>query len=247
MVKKFLPCAVLALVVLVLPAGELFAQAYFPSPSVNGPTGLVRMPSADVLPYRNLNIGFDYGTNSFTNKQMVYYKMNVGTFQGLELGIVGGTTDGTEGVPREGVFINMKYSLAAGGYDNPLLLAIGVENLSSYYQTDVYMVATRSLKDGPKIHFGFMGDFPGDKFRPLGMFGLELPFWENFVFMSDLMAGETIFQTDVGLRVYLSPTMVLNVTGLNITYDESTIGDEDAKEYKDPKSVMIGLSMTNPF
>jgi len=218
-----------------------YAQEIFPAPSLTGATGLVRMPSADVLPYKNFNIGLDYGMNSDTNEQMLYYKMNLGTFQGLELGIVGGTSD-SGGVPREGVFINMKYSLAAGSYENPLLLAIGVENISSYSQTDVYMVATRKFTDGPKLHFGFMGDFPGEKFRPLGMFGLDIPLWDNMLVMTDVFAGETIFQLDVGLRYYLSSTFVLNISGLNITYD-----DQNPRESKDPKILMIGLAWTNPF
>jgi hypothetical protein len=230
------------------------AEDLFPSASVNGATGSVRMPTADVLPYRNLNIGFDIGNNSITNKQMLYYKMNVGTFQGLELGIVGGTTGNAmnEGIAREGVFINMKYSLATGNYDNPLFLAIGVENLSSYYQTDVYMVATKYLSQGPKLHFGFMGDFPGEKFRPMGMLGFDFPVAEKFLIMTDALAGESIFQLDVGIRYYMSPTFCLNISGLNVTYDE-TAYDKDSdektasKEFKDPKCFLIGLTLTNPF
>jgi hypothetical protein len=236
-VKKFLLLAIFVALIF----GECAAEDLFPAPCINGATGIVRMPSADVLPYRNFNVGFDYGINSETNNQILFYKMNLGTFQGLELGIVGGTSNG-EGAPREGVFINMKYSLAAGSYDNPLFLAIGVENLSSYHQTDVYMVATRSFQDGPRLHFGFMGDFPGEKFRPLGMLGFDFPLWENFLVMFDTLAGETIFQLDAGIRWYLSPTTVLNISALNITYTE-----DSTQQFKDPKSILIGLAFTNPF
>jgi hypothetical protein len=220
------------------------SEDLFPSASINGATGSVRMPTADVLPYRNLNIGFDIGSNADTNKQVLYYKMNVGTFQGLELGIVGGTTGNAqnEGLAREGVFINMKYSLSAGNYDNPLLIAIGVENLSSYHQTDVYMVATRCINQGPKLHFGFMGDFPGEKFRPLGMLGFDLPLFGNIMLLTDALAGETLFQLDVGIRYYFSSTVVMNISGMNLTYDKS-----NPQDYKDPKSVLIGFTLTNPF
>ncbi len=213
----------------------------FPASDIVGSTGIARIPTADVLPYKNFTIGMDYGWNSIAKKALFFYKMNLGTFQGLELGITGGTSD-TEDQIREGVFVNMKYGLSAGSYDNPLLLAIGVENLSSYHKTDVYMVATRYLKEGPKIHFGFMGDFPGDKFRPFGMLGIEFPFWDRFLLMTDMLAGETIFQLDAGLRYYLTPILVINMTGLNLTYNETS-----NREYKDPKSVLIGFTWTNPF
>jgi len=239
--RKLYSICLFVVFMMALSAAAALGEDLFPAPGVNGATGIIRMPSADVLPYRNFNLGVDVGKNTITDDPVVYYKMNVGTFQGLELGIVGGTTNG-EGTPREGVFINMKYSLTAGNHDNPLLLAIGVENLSSYTQTDVYMVATRYFGDGPKLHFGFMGDFPGEKFRPLGMAGIEIPFWERFLIMVDTLAGETIFQFDAGLRYYLSSTFVVNILGLNLTYDEA-----DPKEFKDPKSILIGFAWTNPF
>jgi hypothetical protein len=213
----------------------------FPSSSVNGSTGVVRMPSADVLPYKNFNVGFNYGTNVVTKKTNFMYNMNLGTFQGMELGLTGGTIS-DESKLREGVFINLKYGLATGTYDNPLYLAIGVENLASYTQADVYMVATRYFKDGPKIHFGFMGDFPGEKFRPLGMLGTEILFGERVLVMADMLAGETIFELNLGLRYYLSSTLVVSLTGLNVTYDEA-----NPKESKDPKSVLFGFTWTNPL
>ena len=233
--------SLLVVAIVALSAGISFASDLFPGPNIVGTTGIVRIPTADVLPYKNFNIGMDYGSNSISKKGIFFYKMNLGTFQGLELGITGGSADNEDRL-REGVFVNMKYSLSTGNYDNPLFLAIGVENLASYYKTDVYMVATRYLKEGPKLHFGFMGDFPGEKFRPFGMLGAELPFWDRFLFMTDLLAGETAFQLDVGLRYYVSPTFVVNISGLNVTYDETS-----NKEYKDPKSVLLGIAWTNPF
>jgi hypothetical protein len=234
------------LVLLILSLASLsFAEVLFPAQNVVGSTGLVRIPTADVLPYKNFNVGLNYGSNLITKKQKFDYNMNIGTFQGMELGITGGTID-NENKLREGVFINMKYSLATGSYDNPLFLAIGVENLSSYHQTDVYMVATRQFKEGPKLHFGFMGDFPGEKFRPLGMLGFDFPFWERYSGMFDMLAGETIFQFDLGVRYYLSSTLAITVSGLNITYNES-VDEEDLKEAKDPKSILIGISWTNPL
>jgi len=217
------------------------AQQVFPAPGVNGPSGLVRIPSADCIPYKNFNIAADYGSTfsagSASAESVTYYKMNLGTFHGVELGVVGGTERNSSKL-REGVFVNMKLSLSTGDDPYPLLLALGVENLFSYTQTDVYMVATKYFKQGPKATFGFLADFPNYKFRPLGIAGVELSMSENLFLLGDLMAGETLFQVNAGLRFYFSPIFSLNVNGLNIL---------DGGQVKDPRSVLVGFSWANPF
>jgi len=221
------------------------AYAYppvFPTPAMNGPSGVVRIPSADVIPYKNFNLGGDYGANIASNmatgEASVFYKMNLGTFHGVEMGIVGGT-EKTSSKLREGVFVNMKLSLAADEDAYPLLLAIGIENLFSYTMTDVYMVATKYFQQGPKFTFGFMADFPNQKFRPLGMFGVEIPAAGNNLFLtSDLMAGETLFQLNAGARFYFAPVFSLNFSALNVL---------DGGQTKDQRSALLGFSWANPF
>ncbi|MBN2058538.1 MAG: hypothetical protein JW782_07065 [Candidatus Saganbacteria bacterium] len=213
----------------------------FPAPAINGPSGIVRIPSADVIPYKNFNIGADFGAKflpSFTSSESaVYYKMNLGTFHGVELGIVGGT-EKDSGKIREGVFVNMKLSLSTGEEPYPMLLAIGIENLFSYTQTDVYMVATKYLKQGPRLTFGFLADFPDNKFRPLGIAGVELPLADTFFFTSDLLAGETLFQVNAGARIYFTPIFCLNISTLNVF---------DNADAKDSRSALVGFSWANPF
>jgi len=221
---------------------SLAAPQYLPAPALSGPTGLVRIPSADCIPYKNFNVGADYGTTisssgSSTGESVVSYKMNLGTFHGVELGVVGGTEKNSSKL-REGVFVNMKLSLSTGDDPYPLLLALGVENLFSYTQTDVYMVATKYFKQGPKATFGFMADFPNYKFRPLGIAGIDVSLGDNFFLLADLMAGETLFQVNAGARIYFSPIFSLNISGLNIL---------DGTQVKDPRSALIGFSWANPF
>jgi hypothetical protein len=163
--------------------------------------------------------------------------MNLGTFHGVELGIVGGTEKDSDRL-REGVFVNMKLSLSTGEEPYPLLLAIGVENLFSYTQTDVYMVATKYLKQGPRLTFGFMADFPENKFRPLGIAGIELPLADTLFITSDLLAGETLFQVNAGVRLYFSPIFSLNASALNVL---------DNAEAKDRRAALVGFSWANPF
>lgn len=242
--KKLLSFALLG-ILFVSTSGltKAMAEDYvFPAPALNGPTGVVRIPSANVIPYKNFNVGMDYGsvvTSSgiSTTETRVKYKMNLGTFHGVELGIVGGTDVGTANL-REGVFVNMKLSLSTGEGPHPLMLAIGVENLFSYTETDVYMVATKYLKQGPKLTFGFMADFPNAKFRPMGMAGIEVPVGDTFFIGSDLMAGESLFQVNLGAKLYITPLFSVSLTGLNIL---------DGTQIKDERTAYIGFSWANPF
>lgn len=222
----------------IAPAGAY--PPVFPAPSLNGPTGVVRIPSAHVVPYKNFNVGADYGTtitDFATSEGTLRYKMNLGTFHGVEIGIVGGTNENTRQL-REGVFVNMKLALSTGEEPDPLLLAIGVENLFSYTQTDVYMVATKYLKQGPKMTFGFMADFPQNKFRPLGIAGMEIPLGETFIITSDLLAGETLLQVNAGAQLYFTPIFSANLYALNIL---------NGSQVKDNRAALIGFSWANPF
>jgi hypothetical protein len=214
--------------------------AVLPATAVNGPTGLVRIPSADVLPYKNFNIGMDYGarwTNSVSTEGVVAYKMNLGSFHGVELGVVGGTEQ-SSGQLREGVFVNMKLSLSSGDEPNPMLLAIGVENLFSRTLTDVYMVATKYFPQGPKATFGFCADFPNNRFRPLGMAGVEFPLADTFFLLVDGMMGESLSQLNAGARFYFTPIFSVNLSGLNIL---------DGTQTKDARTALIGFTWANPF
>jgi len=239
---KFGICLVIGIWSLVIaPAGATIPRV-FPAPELIGPTGVVRIPSADVIPYKNFNVGLDYGAvfasgSSSSPESTVYYKMNLGAFHGIEVGIVGGTDKATNKL-REGVFVNMKLSLSTGDEPNPLLLALGVENLFSYTQTDVYMMATKYLKQGPKLTFGFMADFPNYKFRPMGVVGLDSAIGDNLFLVADLMAGETLFQVNAGAKFYFSPIFSLNLSGLNIL---------DGPQVKDSRTALVGFSWANPF
>jgi len=222
------------------PAANAYPKV-FPSPSINGPSGIIRIPDATVIPYKNFNVAADYGTTipqgGGTAEATVYYKMNLGTFHGVEIGVVGGT-DKTTNKPREGVFVNMKLSLSTGDEPYPLLLALGTENLFSFTQTDVYMVATKFFKQGPKFTFGFMADFPNNKFRPMGIAGIEVPLADTFFLLSDLMAGETLFQLNAGARFYFTPVFSLTLSGVNVL---------DSSPSKDTRSALLGFSWANPF
>lgn len=230
----------LVLAISLLP-GTVFAIDLSPTPTTAGSTGFIRLPSADVVPVKNFTIAADYGINYRTNDAQILYKVNLGTFKGVELGVVGGSNPTTSQF-REGVFINMKYSLSTEDVPNPLRLALGVENLSSASQTDVYMVATKYMSSGLVLSFGFMGDFPKSGFRPLAMGGVALPVGgSQIVGVADILWGESLFQVNAGARMALSNGMDIIVNWVNIGEDPQQ------RAPKDPRSLTIGLSWLNPF
>jgi len=219
------------------------ASAYFPFPCVSGSSGLTRIPDAYVLPYKNWNLSTDFGTQYNGNQQQpaFYYKANLGAFHNFELGLVGGLDQAGNEI-RDGVYVNMKYSPTLGDGSDPLLLAIGVENLASKLQAGVYMVASKPFKQGPILSFGFMADFPNGKFRPLGMAGLDIRLG-NFSILSDLFAGESVFQLNGGVRFNLIPEFALEGRAINIFANQQAAQTAT----KDPKQYLIGFSWANPF
>ena len=231
---------VLAFVLLLLPT-MVVATDLSPTPTTSGPTGLIRMPTADVVPARNFSIAADYGINYRTNDSQILYKVNLGTFKGVEIGVVGGSDPNTSQF-REGVFINMKYSLSTEDVPNPLRLALGLENLASNSQTDVYMVATKYMSTGWVISFGFMGDFPRTGFRPLAVGGLAIPIGGSMIVgVGDILVGESLFQVNAGVRMSLTNGFDLLVNWVNIGEDPRQ------RSPKDPRSFTFGISWLNPF
>ena len=230
-----------------LPAGRDFgfsaAYAYFPFPSLTGASGLTRIPDASVLPYKNWNLATDYGVrynNNTENQQpSFYYKASMGSFHNFELGLVGGL-DQTAQELRDGVYVNMKYAPTIGDDSDPLLLAIGIENLASKTQTAVYMAATKPFNQGPRLTFGFLADFPGNKFRPLGMAGIDVPI-STLSILADIFAGESLVQVNGGIRYRILPTFAFDGRAINI------FGSQTGQLEKDPKQLLFGFSWINPF
>lgn len=236
--KKILLFALCLASILAVPS-----HAYFPFPSLNGESGLVRIPDAKAVPYKNWNLSVDYGTAKDAagkDTPALYYKANLGAFHGLELGLVGGFDQAGKEV-RDGVYVNIKYSPSLGDGTDPLMLAIGVENLASKTQSSVYMVATRPFVQGPDLSFGFMADFPAGKFRPMGMAGIDIPFG-TISLLTDMLVGETLFQADAGVRIRFLPTLALEGRAINIVGNQ-----QNPLATKDPQQYLVGVSWINPF
>ncbi len=215
------------------------------TPSITGATGLIRMPVADVLGQKEYTIGFDYGTDNSvagTSRAIYSYKVTMGSMlgygKGLEFGFLGHNDTASDRI-KEGVLINMKYSLSSDNAPDALHLAIGVENLSSYTETDVYMVASKYFKGGAGIHFGALFDFPNAKFRSSGMLGLTMPLGQdNIVLMGEVFAGETLFEANAGAKLMINKQLGLILRAFNVSNSATA---------KTSQSFMGGISLQNPL
>ena len=120
----------------------------FAMPTLSGPTGLIEVPTAEALQYKEFNLGFDGVESNVPGHESYFYKLNIGTFKGWEVGIVGGT------VPAEGVFVNAKYYLMSDSTRLPMSVAIGLQNLTASKNTKVYLVASKKFS---KAFGGILG------------------------------------------------------------------------------------------
>ena len=185
----------------------------FASPTVYGPTGLIEMPSAESIAYKQVNFAFDYSIASVEGDEddqsdpQFFYKFNLGSFENWELGILGGS------FLDEGVFVNAKYFLMSNQEENPLSIATGVERLGSKDEVSAYLVTSKRFNGGLHGHFGFKAFFQQSLYAA-AMIGFEYFSDEKIAFLFDvsgeqnenyvLNAGTKIFiDTDVSLRIYL--------------------------------------------
>ena len=185
----------------------------FASPTIYGPTGLIEMPSAESISYKQVNVAFDYSlANSSddetdTAEPQFFYKFNLGSFENWELGILGGS------FLDEGVFVNMKYFLMSNQEENPLSIAAGIERLGSKDDLATYLVTSKRFSGGLHGHFGFKA-YLQDSLFASAMLGVEYFSDEKIAFLADvtgersekyvLNAGTKIFiDNDVSIRLYL--------------------------------------------
>jgi len=125
------------------------------APSVNGPTGLINSPTADVLRSGQFSLGYynlkNGGVGSF----------NTNVAPNLELGVATFRYDGQNSKN----YINAKFAVVPETILAPGL-AIGVEDIASSDKRSAYAVASKALPFGFRIHAGagggrFSGVFAG--------------------------------------------------------------------------------------
>ncbi|NQY74852.1 MAG: hypothetical protein HRT90_08840 [Candidatus Margulisbacteria bacterium] len=188
----------------------IFSVSTFGAATINGPTGLIEVPTAESLKYKEYNIVVDYNLSSDNSDvSALFYKANLGTFRGWELGIVGGE------VPSEGVFVNAKYYLMSDNSQYPLSLALGMENLTSAALTNFYLVGTKLFSNGIHGHMGFKAHLSGDLDASV-MGGLEYFLDDQLSLLSDINGDRRIYKVNAGLRYLLSPDCMIRLAVIDI-------------------------------
>jgi len=120
--------------------------------SVNGSTGLINIPTADVLRQNQIGLGY-YNLNG---GGCGIFNTNLG--DQLELGVAGFRFDDTN---RNNTFVNAKYGLLSEGVLTPGV-AVGIEDIGGQVQRTEYIVASKALPFGFRIHAGLgNGNFGG--------------------------------------------------------------------------------------
>ena len=114
------------------------------APSVNGSTGLINSPSADVLREGQFSLGYyhlqDGGAGVFTT--------NIAS--GVELGLAGFRYDNQA---DNKTMVNAKIGLLNETILSPGL-ALGVEDIGGEKQRSAYAVASKTLPFGFRVHLG---------------------------------------------------------------------------------------------
>ncbi|MFH1429006.1 MAG: hypothetical protein ABIH39_04600 [Candidatus Margulisiibacteriota bacterium] len=205
------------LIVILLTA--LLCTIAFAAPTIDGTSGLLVMPTADSLKYKEFNVAADWSTRAASsNNQVLWkYKANIGAFGGLEIGFVGQND-------REGVFVNLKYYLLSDNTKYPLKMALGIDNLTSYNKTDAYMVASKRFNASFAGHFGFKVDLANGETNTSLLVGSEYFLADNLAWVSDLDGEQSQYMINTGIRFFFHPNGMISLSILNLT--NQNISDE---------------------
>ena len=188
-----------------------FSTVLAASASFSGPTGLVTIPTAEAVKYREIEIAYDYALAKDPLDDLWRYRCNLGIFKSVEVGVVGGNE------PKEGMFLNIKYYLTATEERLPLSLALGLKNLSSKNQSSFYMVASKKLRQDLNAHFGFEALFTETAVTPVMMGGFDYMIDENLKIMSDVNADEKDYFVNAAVEYYITRSLTLRAGALDLT------------------------------
>lgn len=193
----------------------VISSSAFAASTIYGPSGLIEVPTAEALMYKEFNLSVDY---LIPDKQGIdeqyFYKVNIGTFKGWELGIVGGS------VPSEGVYVNVKYYLMSDNTRFPLSIAIGGERLSSRLNTKAYLVASKKFEGGLNFHFGFRADFTEEDVDASLMSGVEYFLNNQFSLIGDLTGEKDVYTGNIGVRFHIDNGFLVRAAVLDALNSE---------------------------
>ena len=179
----------------------LTAAPVMAASSMNGPTGLIDIPTADVLRSGQISLGY------YHLKDGGVGTVNTNLAPNLEIGVTAFRYDGQTSKND----LNAKFSVVPETVVAPGL-AIGVQNLSSNNKRSVYAVASKALPFGFRMHAGagsgqFNGIFAGleKTINPISITG------NNAFPATTLIAEYNGKVMNYGARLSIAPGLKLDV------------------------------------
>lgn len=195
--KKFLGVTMLAIIM---------AQMSWAVPSLRGTNGLINMPAASSIKYKEFDLGFNWELlqTSSSSKHQLHYLANLGIFEGVEMGIVGDTS-------KEGSFINIKYFMMSDKSQYPLSLAVGAMNITSHSNTDLYLVMSKKFPNNLAAHFGFKSNILASQIKADVMFGMEMFLSQYVTIIGDIIGEMDVWNVSAGARIKLFDDILFNL------------------------------------
>lgn len=170
------------------------------APSVNGSTGMINNPSADVLREGQISLGYYH----LKDGGVGVLDTNIGGR--MEVGVAGFRYDGRE----DKNYVNAKWGIVPETILTPGF-ALGVEDIANTDQRTVYAVASKSLPFGLRFHAGvgngrYDGAFAGIEktINPIGITGT------NAFPATTLMAEYDGHEMNYGARLAVIPGLKLD-------------------------------------
>lgn len=217
----------------------------FAGNNISGLTGYINSPSAEGMLYQEYQMGVMAFTNTEAIPGHANYFASLGTSRGLELGFIGQTG-------REGVFLNLKLFRYLDETEDPLMVGMGFENISSSGRhgdfPGIYMVTTKKFFNGTSFSFGAKGLYVQKNLEMAAILGTEV-FWADrisTVFDLTPLTKDDRYNINAGVRYYLGRRGSVYLYVLNLIRNEVDTKDlaEDEAFMEYPTVVAIGVSLT---
>ena len=183
----------------------LISLKAYAAPTLQGASGLIRVPSAEPLDYNKTIVGIDYNLE----KDSHIYKFNIGG-SNTEIGFSGGT------VPTEGVFVNAKYFLISDNERFAVSVAVGIENIGSKDNMSTYMVSSKKFPGGWSGHFGFKATLKSE-LEATAMFGVQYMMDERISLIGDFIGESNNYSANAGMRYYIERNIIGQISMTDIT------------------------------
>ncbi|MFC1483214.1 hypothetical protein ACFL56_03025 [Candidatus Margulisiibacteriota bacterium] len=185
----------------------LLSSAVSAFTNYQGVTGELITPTAFSLKYKEFALGIDNYTmhNPSENIYLNTYKGAIGFTDNLELGFIGQEE-------KDGVYLNLKYSLVQGQSERAFGFALGLENVSSTQNTALYMVASKRFE--PWI-MGSLG-FRAAQENTTTFINLDWTLNEYTFLIIEAEGGDGEYDGNAGIRFRMNEQIYLNIGFVNI-------------------------------